>query len=408
MRAYYLLPLGLLFVLVAESCLNRQSVSPFYGKVVSVDMDRIADIEMSDLFDKIELTCLENSDSTLLDSCKDLKVFVSVRDSSLYYLYCDNKGIISVFDDTGHFVSSSRKRYGKDHGEYQILMDYAYNRITNCIDLLTPTAIISYDLDFNHVVSTLVTQHKDCFYGKIAAVSAQSYLLEHTSVSPRRNIVFLYDRDKDKVTKEISYEADVISALTQNVSPIRQVGGCLFFSPQATSYHSYTIDTINWTLKPIWQMDFGSRNIDSRSLKNMDEREQLDYLAFEADYPLPLRNFMDYSSLISQIRYKQQYYTCFINLFSEKEAIMSSVVLVANKMKDNKKLPLFSHFDGKVLYALAPYSSAVEMTNQSMLNEDLPCGNPRVEERNPVVIKYYVRGRMKKIEYSLPSEVYGH
>ena len=408
MRAYYLLPLGLLFVLVAESCLNRQPVSPFHGNVVSVDMDRIADIEMSDLFDKIELTCLENSDSTLLDSCMDLKVFVSARDSSLYYLYCDSKGIISVFDDTGRFVSSSKKRYGKGHGEYQILMDYTYNRITDCIDLLTPTAIVSYDLDFNHIVSTSVTQHKNCYYGKIAAVSSQMYLLEHTSVSPRRNIMYLYDREKDKVMKEISYEADVISALTQNVSPIRRVGGCLFFSPQATSYHSYTIDTVNWTLKPIWQMDFGSRNIDSRSLKNMDEREQLDYLAFEADFPLPLRNFMDYSSLISQIRYKQQYYTCFINLSSEKEAIVSNVVLVANKMKDNKKLPLFSHFDGKVLYALAPYSSVVEMTNQSMLNEDLPCGNPRVEERNPVVIKYYVRGRMKKIEYSLPSEVYGH
>ena len=408
MRAYYLLPLGLLFVLVAESCLNRQPVSPFHGNVVSVDMDRIADIEMSDLFDKIELTCLENSDSTLLDSCMDLKVFVSARDSSLYYLYCDSKGIISVFDDTGRFVSSSKKRYGKGHGEYQILMDYTYNRITDCIDLLTPTAIVSYDLDFNHIVSTSVTQHKNCYYGKIAAVSSQMYLLEHTSVSPRRNIMYLYDREKDKVMKEISYEADVISALTQNVSPIRRVGGCLFFSPQATSYHSYTIDTVNWTLKPIWQMDFGSRNIYSRSLKNMDEREQLDYLAFEADFPLPLRNFMDYSSLISQIRYKQQYYTCFINLSSEKEAIVSNVVLVANKMKDNKKLPLFSHFDGKVLYALAPYSSVVEMTNQSMLNEDLPCGNPRVEERNPVVIKYYVRGRMKKIEYSLPSEVYGH
>lgn len=396
MRGCYFLPLGLFFALILESCLYRQSVSPFHGNVVSVDMDRIADIEMSDLFDKIELTCLENSDSTLLDSCKDFKVFVSVRDSSLHYLYCDNKGIISVFDDTGHFVSSSRKRYGKGHGEYQILMDYTYNRFTDCIDLLTPTAIISYDLDFNHVVSTLVTQHKDCFYGRIAAVSAQSYLLEHTSVSPRRNIVYLYDRDKDKVTKEISYEADVISALTQTVSPVRQVGDCLFFSPQATSYYGYSVDTVNWTLKPIWQMDFGSKNIDSRSLKNMDEREQLDYLAFEADYPLPLRNFMDYSSLISQIRYKQQYYTCFINLFSEKEAIMSSVVLVANKMKDNKRLPLFSHFDGKVLYALAPYSSVVEMTNQSLLNEDLPCGNPRVEERNPVVIKYYIHGKMKK------------
>lgn len=350
--------------------------------IVPIQMSDVKEVAMSELFRRMEILSLETADTTLIDHVIDN--FATVIPDK-YYIFQDTHQVLTIFNADGSFVSSSKHKKGHGHGEYLIIMNYTYNQYKDEIEILTPTSIISYDEKFNHLETTKLKQHTDCLYGEIAAVSENIFALIHTGVSADRHTIYIFDRKQEKVIKEISYKNDVISDLSQNVSPLRKLDSTVYFSPRATSYYSYQLNSKDWSLEPIYQFDFGKDNINKKALKKFNDQEERDFLAFESSYPLPLRNFFNTDFLISQLRYKRQYYTFFYNVTKQTS------ILTSNKhLKDDKKLPLFIHFDGKILYAYVHPTALNSHIDTNLLPSDYTLENIK-EDDNPVIVKYYIR-----------------
>lgn len=357
---------------------------------VKIDMNKVINNEnYHEIFSKIEIVPLETTDTSLIAGKRR---FIMTDD---YFIVQDNQPVISVYDKAGNFISNSSKRHGQGPEDYGILMGMAYNEITQRIDILTPYKLMSYNFNFRceekadlptHVGTA---QHTSFFFSELFAIEKDKYILLPTPVSKDPYGIILYDSKKGEIIREISYEEDVISGLTQqelNIDYLDEHN--LSFSPFALTYFLYTINLENFSIKKKYKLDFGNKAVTANDLKGFKtKKEGVDYLVFESKYPLPLRNFFNQKYIVSIIRYSSNEYHTFI-----KQIETNRDYLIKNKHLNGKtNIPIFNGLKNNILYSIVTPEELKKFDTTLLSDKDKMLIENIAEDDNPVAIKYYLK-----------------
>jgi hypothetical protein len=379
---------GLLLSVFCRCSTDKTTVEDYQS--VKIDMSTV--IHHKDyhkIFSKIEIVPLQTADSILVGNIRE---FTMTDD---YFVVQDNQAVISVFDKTGNFISNSSENKGQGPEDYAILMGMAYNENTQCVDVLTPYHLISYNLNFQFKgksdlpTYTGTDRHASLFFDKLFATGENKYMLFPTTISKDAHRIVLYDSKKGEIIKEVSYEEDVISALTQQVQNMNNLNEHhLSFSPFALTYFLYAVDLENFSIKKKYKLDFGNSSVTAKDLKMFKtEREKVDYLAFESKKPLPLRNFFNRKYLVSIIRCSNEYYTFVKQLETDRDYLIKN-----SHLNEKINIPAFDGLKNDILYSIVTPVELEKYLDTTLLSDkDKLLSENIAEEDNPVVIKYYLK-----------------
>jgi hypothetical protein len=206
-------------------------------------MDDAEDTGQNLCFSKIELIPLETDEESIIGNERDVII------TDQFYIISDHLNIISIFDKKGNFISNSKKKLGAGPEEYHTFMGVSYNSISNSIDIFTPYYLIAYDINFNYLNKVKLpakpkASEKELshfFYSSYAINDNESIILP-TMVSENPHRIVIYNTKEEKVTKEISYDDDIIAGISSQLINLFPANDSLiYFSPQAFSYVHYTI-----------------------------------------------------------------------------------------------------------------------------------------------------------------------
>jgi hypothetical protein len=342
-----------------------------------------------EIFSKIEIVPLQTTDTTLIGV---IRQFIMTDD---YFIVQDNQAIISVFDKAGNFISNSSECHGQGPEDYSILMGMAYNENTRCVDILTPYNLISYNLNFQFErkaglpAYAKTDRHSGLFFYELFATGKDKYMLFPTTISKDAHKIVFYDSKEEKIIKEISYEEDVISALTQQVQNISYLDERnLSFSPFALTYFLYTIDLEDFSIEKKYKLDFGNSSVTAKDLERFNnEKEKVDYLAFESKNPLPLRNFFNRKYLVSIIRYSNEYYTFVKQLETDRDYLIKN-----SHLNEKINIPAFNGLKNDILYSIVTPVELKKYLDTTLLSDkDKLLSENIAEDDNPVVVKYYLQ-----------------
>ncbi|MDR3266257.1 MAG: 6-bladed beta-propeller, partial [Tannerella sp.] len=223
-KSYVLL--SLLFLL---SC--HQTEKSYEGiELVKIDVDRKACMDMSEFIEKIEIVPFQTDTNCLVG---EYNKFIYCKELSMY-IYKDRRGIVSLFSDDGKFISNSESVIGPGPGEYQIVVDVAYNPFSQAIELLGPYGTIyRYDLSFNFIEKISLNQNKIVF-DLFHPLSAEQYVL----IPLGKSIMYYCDFSKKEILlPPLNYNDDGIHMMTMNYNSFFYIEDELFFSPQGATFH---------------------------------------------------------------------------------------------------------------------------------------------------------------------------
>ena len=375
-------------VLLLPSC-NKKEIIKTETQIVSIDMDRSKELSDVDLFEKIELIPLETQDASLVGR---LKKIITVKDK--YYITVDEKHIVTIFDNNGKYISNSSKMYGNGPGEYMIYSDIAYNSQTNKIEILNSTGIKAYDNQFDFSYKRELPDNM--LFHRFYPIGSDEYILINGIYNPES--LYFFDSKKSAFSDTITY--DHFATVTANNPPFSQVGSTQYFCPYSASYYIFTLDCQKHSLTPVFQFDFGSKNIDPKQLsrfglngreKNPENEYSVgteinDFLLNESNLPLPLKSLVSDQYLVTWIiRNNKPYYNIY-NTKTKKGQLMP----YPSKIKDRN--PYFFAIDGNVLIALVQPYELSNYVDMNLVNpEDKEKVKQLTEESNPVIVRYYIK-----------------
>ena len=126
---FYLLPL---FVLL--SCSQNQKADNLSIEVISINLDKKENEEMSEFIEKIELVPLHTDTNSIIsthkkiDYCDELDMFIIL----------DKELVVSLFSGDGQFIANSKNVIGEGPNEYRTAVDVIYNPFSRAIEILNP------------------------------------------------------------------------------------------------------------------------------------------------------------------------------------------------------------------------------------------------------------------------------
>jgi hypothetical protein len=389
-KSYVLL--SLLFLL---SC--HQTEKHYEGiELVEIDVDRKACADMSEFIEKIEIVPFQTDTNCLVGEYNKL---IYCKELSMY-IYMDHGGIVSLFSDDGKFISNSESVRGPGPGEYQIVVDVAYNPFSKAIELLSPYGIIyRYDLSFNFIEKISLNQNKIVFEF-FNPLSVDQYVL----IPHGNSIMYYCDFSKKEIHRPpLDYNEDGIHVMQMNYNSFFYIEDELFFSPQGVSFrYIYKFDIEGHKLIPYVQLDFGKDNIRKTDLENrfgklknnwddptIDTRnyvifkEMAQYLK-DSKHPLPLIKFMNekYVYVYMLVDHKR-------NTFIYNRKTRQSILQTADSPF---KLYICLALNNNVLSGVVqPFDIEKYIDRRYLTKESLQKLEALDEEDNPVIINYYLK-----------------
>lgn len=261
----------------------------------------------------------------------------------------DGNRVVYLFDAKGNCISSSEKVIGHGHGEYDNMLAYGYNRYSNTVEIITPTSMKIYDLDFNFIKENEIPSHiskngnDGCMFTEIFDLDENVHVLIPSSVSHNRNSIVVFDSKKGDILKTIDYSYDIAGLVSMQSHSFADLGGSILFYPPAISKFVYSIDKDNFTLtKEI--------AIDGLEYENEEFDDEWRY----SDYALNSRELMPLRCMFVRDR------MCF--LAKEGNNLDGLSYMVSNKdggvdrfmARENgaKTLPIVTCTDGQMIYGL--------------------------------------------------------
>ena len=370
------------FFFLFFSCKDDRAVNSITGTEICIDMSSSKKIDMNTIIEKIELIPLETNDSSLIGNLNNI-LYIKDR----YFMTFDRRFRIIVFDQEGNYVSNSKNAEGQGPNLYHIGLSMAYNYFTGNIEVITPEqTILSYDVQFNFVKKETINSEEEVIFYKIFPINEDQCILIPAITGQEPNVLFFYDRKKNKMIKKLPYD-HVLAKLTQSDVPIRYWDSGFYFTPTSLSYLGYTIDCKNYNLNPEFRLNFGENNIYKNQLQKFDSDKAVnDYLAFDSPYPLPLQNIFNDLYIMSLIRMKNEYH-----MFIQSRE-MGSEILFSTQLNGGLQMPEFFTIDKHILFALIQPYSIEKNIDVSLLDEKGKRLLKTIsEDDNPIVVKYYLK-----------------
>ncbi len=350
--------------------------------------------------DHINSIVYEDATRTSIDSLIQQVDIIPLELDSAYYPYgirqvllandkiiiLDNKNVIFTFTNDGQYISDSNKKIGKGDGEYSILTAMTYNKFSDCIEVATPTHLLCYDENFNFIGSSeLPTKipKKDLegmLVGNIYDISATTHLLIPESVLVDSRRILIYDSNKKKVLKEISFDQNIMSDITMQTENFYDLATdeYAFFPPAITNY-TYRFNPSNSSLTKDYYLDYGSNGIKLPEAKREKSyKENLRSEIIESNALIPLKTMLSGDYLIVVLKEGnniRDFHTLFWNRKTEKGYVIDS-------FKDDKPyFPILDSAFDSSLYSIVDYSnvsqltSVIEPTKINMPKDSIPDGS---------------------------------
>lgn len=331
-----------------------------------INLGNVKESSVSDLFSKLEIVPLTMQEGKFLGNIDRLLV------ADKYYIVSDSRKIISVFDKTGKFVSSSEDKIGNGHEEYSIVMGYSYNPYNQSIEILTPIHLLTYDMNFNLLkkvkLPTKIANSKDSglMFGYIYDLSDHLHLLLPTTTSMEANGMLLFDSSSSKVIKNIDYEMDEISKINmQSDCFFPGKGSNLTFVPpiDASYIYNFNVNTQECSRKYtiVGSPDFLTKE-DIEAFSSNDSKKNQFLMNTDKDIPIAKME-MD-KDIIFHVKKGNKLLDWYTLFYDKKSGKLKKVKLYSGK---KRILPLIKSVDAQSLYSFVEYqhlTSLVETWKQ--------------------------------------------
>ena len=326
---YFLLScIGLFFA----SCANKSENS---DEIQVIDVSNPEQVSLGDVFSELEVIYMDTGVESIVPSAN----YVQPCDDK--YVFKDNRDNFYVFDKKGRFISSSKLVDGHGHGEIVTPMGGCYNPYSKNIEIITPTNLMFYDVNFKFIKSVpLPTEYqktsnnnKPLFFDEIYDLSEHLHVLitPKDNLSQAVNTLFIFDSEKQEIVKTINYDKDVMGKfLNQAFSFQNYADDEIIFIPPCYSKNVYKFDKDNLELRRFISFNYGDEFYTEEDLKPIQK---------EAN-PVKIDEYLSKNYKRSPIRISYDKGKYFI-LVDSKEMITDAYLLIVDtKMNTAKRLPL--------------------------------------------------------------------
>lgn len=256
----------------------------------------------------------------------------------------NNNGDIFVFDNEGHYVSSSKDVYGQGPGEYTIEMATCWNPFSNQIVVMTPNYIMKYDKEFNFMGSSRIpTKYGNIddmlLFTFIYPISASDYLLGPSILSYIKHCFINFNFETGELGESLDYSKFRLAGSNmQQFYFFRLKSGETLFAPPCMTNYIYSFNPENLTIERKIKYDMGKLGITQSELDahtNPNRWEDLEDFILNTEKPIPSRVLPTTDKLFFNVRYGRK--------VGNRETIA-----VNRKNGEIKRLPMFRN--EKVLF----------------------------------------------------------
>ncbi|MBD5244879.1 MAG: 6-bladed beta-propeller [Bacteroides sp.] len=334
MNRYILLSIITSFIISCTSNITNSESEPeeYYN------LSTATDASISDIFSGVEAIPL------LFEGDYYPESFYIMTSTDEHFIIQNNKGDIFVFDNVGHYVSSSKDVYGQGPGEYTIEMGTCWNPYNRQIAVITPKRLMRYDVEFNFIgESDIPTRYGDkddtLLFSLIYPQSESKYLLGPTGFSIISGCFVDYDAAAGKLGEYLDFSNDMLANTNSQPSYFfRLKSGETLFAPPCMTNYVYSFNPDKLTIERKIKYDMGELSLTKADLDahtNPENPLELGEYLLNTENPIPSR-VLPTSDVI------------FFNVRRGRKVIDQETIAVNRKNGEIKRLPMFRN--EKVLF----------------------------------------------------------
>lgn len=371
-----------MLLLIAASCKEKTPTSTSSVEMVTVDMKRLEKGTMGDLFSKIELLPLETTEESMVGNVLGYEYV-----KNLYHIVTDSHYRIHVFDVNGKFISNSAGKNGRGPEEYYTLLDVFYNPITKTIEVLTAEkTVVVYDIHFKFVERKSINKDVKNVIQYAYPISKDVYLFLPSNNEGESEHVLFYDFKKNVVVKDVTL--DQLAKANMTKLHFRQEQSDLYFATQSSAFTGYRVNKNRFGLEALFQLDFGSDNIDQALMKKKfpDGKGLSDYLSIESGYPIPMETLYNDQYIFSSIVRNDSFSTLVYNRKTK------TYKLLEREYKNKLLSADYYTLDGASLLAITPTAYLDVLVDTALLDEANKAVLSAIDyDDNPVVLRFTLK-----------------
>lgn len=378
----FVLYINISIIISFSSCIKESEIS--IEKSIVYNSER----NMIDFLDKIEVTALETNENCLLNNIKKIQYYSKGN----FYLIIGNDQCIYIFNEDGKFIRNSKKLIGNGPNDYYHFSDAIYNNFNETFDLLNPLKegeIIIYDKYLQKKSSTLLlNKGKKSKYNCFIALSDTSYIIAESVLTDKEPSIHFYNFpiSGDPIINSRTYSG-YVSAVSMSQTAFSQTSSSYYTSPKCIDYYFYEIDLNNYSLEPVFALDFEDKNLSKKMLTDKfgkDNLEEKTAYLLSSNYPLPLTKLISDTFIYTNI-VTNRISSCYVyNRITKKSYLWEN--------GEKLSLPPFRDLIDNVLFAFVEVDDIPRYINKKFMNsEDLAKLDSIKEDDNPVILKYYLK-----------------
>lgn len=315
-----------------------------------INLGNIKTCSVSDLFSNMEIVPLAMGKGNFLGNVDRVQV------SDNYYVISDSRQILTVFDKTGKFVSSSEDKIGNGHEEYSIVMGYSFNPYNNNIEILTPAHLLCYDVHFNLLkkvkLPTKIAKNKDkgLMFDRIYDLSKHLHVLIPTLSSGESTGMLIFDSSSSKILKNIDFAMDEIAKINmQSDCFFQRKGSAVTFVPPIYSDYIYNFDATTMECSRKYKFEGGSNILTKDDLETFGSNEdKKDQFLMNTNKEIPVSKMEVEKAIIVHVKKGNRLSGWYSILYDKASGELKKINLYSGK---KKIFPLIKCVDAQLLYA---------------------------------------------------------
>jgi hypothetical protein len=270
---FFFILLPVLFICCNRSTTRNQNlIKDTKDKIVSKKINLLKESNLFSFFDffkKAEIIPLESKKEAIIYSQR-IKYF---KYGSYYYFLDIKQGKVVIFNNNGKFIKLISKK-GRGPGEASSFYDFAINRFSGNLELMSPLGtILVYDKFGNNLIEKFNLPSSVRAVHLFTNLTPDIYVF--FSMFEEKKLIF-YSKSKNKIITSKYSCPDFIfekSSLKFSITPF------FIYNNQVRFYEGhngniYTINPIKYSIIPYCQWDMGSYNFE---LSKIEQNAPIEY-----------------------------------------------------------------------------------------------------------------------------------
>lgn len=339
---------------------------------------------IAELFSNVDIVPLQFQGTDYPSVASDIIV------TDKYIFVNDKDAHLHVFNSDGSYVASSNSCYGMGPGEYSVAMGWTWNPFADKIEILTPNAIMFYDVKFNFMGSCELPTEiggDGLMFDRIFDESATIHYLLPTGVSENPCRILQFNSATGKITGEMTYADNVLAHISMQYQCFfKMPNGQTLFAPPAVTYGIFAINGDELT-KEIALMP-GNKWISKEYVKGLSGEKLARHLMTSTDF-IPLKTLVSPSHIFIMAKQGMQLGDLSYFVIDRDNGKIKSFKLYADGAY---RFPPIESIDAEYAYAILDKESLVASPHllldkassaDSILN--------RIEDESLLLLKYHVK-----------------